>query len=560
MSIARNPMLLLLVILSWMATAYGVYLKTGGPTDPTQNGFVLGLLFAGPGLLFAALVQVLGVKWLDVSLLPRSVNPLKTVTTALFLFTFAISVTFGLAFYGSVFNSFGNANSATIDSARAAVIQPIDAAIEINDEIRTALTQLSSALQTEMAEEGKTGKGPRYRTLERGMHQVNFALKRSQSVDPSSLAEATEKAKDIAEIRTIALRVSTFGARDYRAIEENLIEAEKALNSIADNERQMHAALSATIEAVRRALAGDVPPAGEINDTFVSPVEWAFDVWGRLLANPGDLNREELLAVILAIVVDLFIAMLVIVDSRRGSPMANDVNVISTELSEGATRFDHIVRNVGLKDATEAIHKIEQSGNSADKLGFIGGQIVFTEVPVAQTSFHNLMLALKAVGYATELPFAPFLTRLFKREWMEFDESARLKVFWIGRSRWQQLQSFKLIALAAQALDADMVFGDFIEWLRTEPRARERMGRNVDTMARVVSRQFPNAMGMRLSDLTPEVRDKLIEDFHEENARALRASTRRTYIGYFQTILAAAGGQGMLPDRNVERGVKLRVA
>ncbi|WP_411892552.1 hypothetical protein [Yoonia sp. SDW83-1] len=560
MSFTRNPVILLLVILSWTATASGVYLKTGGPVDPSQPGFFLALLFSVPGLLFAALVQVLNVKWLELSLLPRAVNNLKSVTTLLFGLTLAISVTFGLAFYGSVFNSFGSANRVTLDVAREAVAESVESAHANEQLVVSSLEQLYSSIRAEREEEGKTGEGPRYHTLGRALEQIEFALQRARSINVAELSASVETAPDIVALRGVGRRAHSYGAIEYQAVANSLAAAETEVLSIADNGRQMHAAMASTIAIVRGALDQDVTPVAELTDTFVSPVEWAFDVWGRLLTAPKDLDREEYLALILAIVVDLFIAMLVIYEARRGSPMANDVQVITEELAEGANRFAHVVKNVGLKDAAEAIHRIEQNSNATGKVGLFGGQVVFAEVPVGHSTFHKLMLALKAAGYASELPMAPVIARIFQREWMNFDEESRLKVFWIGRNRWYELQSFKLIALAAQALDEDMVFGEFIDWLRTEPRSRERMGRNVDVMARTVARYFPTAVGMRLSDLTPEVVDGMIEDFQQESGRTLRANTRRTYVGYFQTIIAAARGQGILPDGNAARVVKLRAA
>lgn len=539
-----------LSLLSWTATATGFFKLAAGDAPLSLSTVFVGLVAGG----LSAAIQVLMVLFFFRAAQPAQISP----TRWLFAFGCAAcmtaSITLGISSYMDALNINRATLTAKFEEDAATVASQQGAAVSFLEGKAGRLSQVNSELAQIAAAEGQGSCGVicgTYQGAASGVRQEIEAINTAISNLSANWVDVQEAPEDV---RPDLLRqhqgllaneiLSTNGNALYAQVQELLARPE-ILRKDKSNATQARAqTFVSQLQAIVAVTATPVPeilPLGTPLATgAVADVEKAIAVVRRIVTGQfNELDDKEKMAVILAAMVDVFIVLVMIWQVQTTSRL-EVVHVGITETFQGSVAMsERLAQDAGFGGIVEGINAIEAAGRGL--LGMPGalGQIVRVPVPRSNTKLNDLMINLKNAGLARTLPIT------FKGvEGHGTDQARDQRLFWVPAAAWRELQAVKTLLITSPKLSNDMTFGEFVDWVCSQPRNAGVTGK-AKTIRSTIARNFPFAWPVNLNALSQARIEDILEGF--DRTATVSDKTKRAYRRVFKEILAVANHKGLLP-------------
>lgn len=550
-----NTVLMGLAALSWSATAIGFYKMTVG--DSTGAGAIaIGVLAA----VLSGMIQGLMILFFKRATQPKQISPTRWLFGAGAAITMAASVTLGYSTYADILNVRSSVIAAEVQSDGQTVDGGINNIIARIDGLITGLATAKDRVASVAADEGATGKGEKWAkydgeasaiganllAIEGIRNEIATTWAEAQSVsDPAAFSDAIRSALITAQARVSTLPTSAIAS-----------SAQAAIESVSDwdngslGNRQRVASFVSAMEALRDAANAFEPPQHvELRAApdmgAAADVAAAMSTLGKL-AKGEPLTGQEKMILSLALMVDAFIILVMIWQVQEQGRTNVTISSIKAMYKKALPEMDHLVRNAGYEDISEAVNAIESNGKAVLGVPSFFGHLVWVPVPKTANKLNDLMVNLKNLGMAWTLPVRVTQTT---------DGDVEIKEkrgYWVPGSRWIELQSMKTVVVTSPKLSSTMTFGEFVDWVLELPDAERLIGDSKKVRS-IIARNFPHAWPMKLKDFSHASVQEHIDHFGRVSKVTER--TKAAYERTFTDMVALAAHKGLLPTERPVRSL-----
>lgn len=553
-----NTVLMGLAALSWSATAIGFYKMVVG--DSTGAGAVaIGVLAA----VLSGMIQGLMILFFKRATQPKQISPTRWLFGAGAAITMAASVTLGYSTYADILNVRSAVIAEHVATDQREVDGAINAILANTDAFIAALSGVKQQVDSVAAAELVDGPGPKSAKYEGRAEVIGTTLSSIQSVrteiaaiwvaaqseaDPARLSKSMRDALSAAEAK-----VNTIPAKSLASTAQSEIDyVTKEWNNGSLGNRQRVASFVSAMEALRDAANGfEVPQSTQLRaapDTgAAADVAAAMATLGKL-AKGDPLTSQEKMIFALALMVDAFIILVMIWQVQEQGRTNVTISSIKAMYKKALPEMDHLVRNAGYEDISEAVNAIESNGKAVLGVPDFFGHVVWVPVPKTANKLNDLMVNLKNLGMAWTLPVRV-------TETADGDvETKEKRGYWVPGSRWIELQSMKTVVVTSPKLSSTMTFGEFVDWVLELPDAERLIGDSKKVRS-IIARNFPHAWPMKLKDFSHASVQEHIDHFGRVSKVTER--TKAAYERTFTDMVALAAHKGLLPTERPVRSLSV---
>ena len=552
-----NTVLMGLAALSWTATAIGFYKMTVGDSDGT-GAIATGVLAA----VLSGMIQGLMVLFFKRATQPRQISPTRSLFGAGAAITMAVSVTLGYSTYADILNVRSaviagevETDSQTVDKNIKDIVARIDNLIH---DLKTARDSVASVA----SEEKKSGEGPRYYMYSSHARYIGSKLEAiEETSDKISEAWATAQLFSNPDVFSDKMRSALINAQtsvENLPTSDIASSADSAVINVSDwdngsqKSRQLVIKFSDAMKNLSKvAKAFEAPQFVELRAApdmgAAADVAAAMATIGKL-AKGERLTGQEKMIFSLALMVDAFIILVMIWQAQEQGRTNVTISSIKAMYKKALPEMDHLVRNAGYGDISEAVNAIESNGKAVLGVPGFFGHLVWVPVPKTANKLNDLMVNLKNLGMAWTLPIRVTYTT---------DSEVEIKEkrgYWVPGSRWIELQSMKTVVVTSPNLSSTMTFGEFVDWVLELPDAERLIGDSKKVRS-IIARNFPHAWPIKLKDFSHASVQEHIDHFGRVSKTTER--TKAAYERTFTDMVALAAHKGLLPTERPVRSLSV---
>ena len=557
-----NSVFIGLGALSWSATGLGFF-KLAAGSDPLNAGtFIIGIVAAG----LSAAIQILMVLFFFRATQPSQVSP----TRWLFVFGCAVcmltSITFGVSSYKS-YLGVGKAQELTTLAQDADIVAGVQAAVLAQlDREAAVIEQIAESTQQIAAEEGASSCGPICTGYEDLVQEAENAVT-SLRTKIRTLQQSWIAVQEVSdEERASAIRAHQRELANVAATSATLAFADRASAVIANPDTPRNGSDKATKLRAQRFMAQLEKAVALKNSTpleiallpppaqkgAVAEVKQAMDTVTKVATGRiAELSGEEIGAVFLAAMIDIFIVMVMIWKVQETARTEEVYASIHKTYQGGLPLVDRLAQDAGFEGAVEAVNTMEANGHDALWMPGLFGYVVKAPVPRVSNKLNDLMVNFKNAGMARRLPIK---TRV-AAEATPKEEQKQERLYWVSAGSWRELQATKTMVISTPKLSAQMTFGEFVDWVCNLPEQGRTAG-SAKTIRSTIARHFAFSWSINLNQMTHQRVEDLLEGFNR--TATVSEQTKKRYRRMFQDMLALAAHKGLLPHEH--HNVELKLA